>query len=305
MKKEKQVDLVLIGSTNDRLLIPLAKMCTRAPVVFDMLYAMHDNWIEERKLVSKYHPKAWGYSLIDWLACVLSDAIVVENFAHADFFAKRFHVSREKFIRVFVGTDDELMKPLPREEKGTFEVEFHGKFFPMQGTHMIVRAMKELIDEKDIHLTMIGGGQLYASTQQLANQLELTNVTFIPAVPFSELPQYIKNAHATLGLLGDFPRTDRSMPNKLFETAAMERLCINADVPAVKELFTDGVDVCLVKKGDPHALAEKIRYLKQHPHERKKIEEGAYQTYLRAATPQKVGEQLIKDIRVHFPKITE
>lgn len=293
--KEGRADFVFVPHTNWRALVLLAKvLMPHTPLVTDMLYSLRDNWIDERKLAAPRSFKAFYYDILDGLVLRVCDLVVVENNAHADYFAKRFRIARTKFVRVPVGADPEKMSPCPRAHgPERFVVEFHGGFFPMQGTQTIVRAAKLLSNRKDIVFVMAGSGQEYEKTCALAEEIGAYNVTFRSWVPYEELSALIADADICLGLLGDFPRVMRSTPNKLYETAAMGRLCINADTPAARDLFEDGKNIILVPAGDPQALAKKIAWLADHREERDRLERGAYERYLEIGTPEKLVGDLI------------
>lgn len=285
-------DCILVPMSNARIFPLIAQLVSTKPVVWEPLFSIYDNWVNDRKLVSPFHPKAFYYWFLDWMGSLAADMIVLDTHANAMYFHHTFGVSQKKLAHVYIGADDTIFSPHDRNGSAEcFEVEFHGGYIPVQGADVIVRAAK-LLEKDGVRFTMIGSGQTLKATKSLAEELEVNNVTFLPFLPQIEVVGYIKNADACIGLIGDVPRVVRAIPNKLYEAAAMARPCINANTPALRELFTPGIDTIGVKQGDPQDLARVIRELKADG-KSNAIGQAARETYLKWGTNSKVGEQMI------------
>jgi len=117
IKKHKlmynKYDLMIVGysSAFSRSLVPLAKLISRKPVVWDAFFSVYDAWVFDKKVVRPHGPKAVYYWLVDWLSCRLADKILLDTNEHIDYFAKTFKVRRSKFIRVLIGADDSSFYP--------------------------------------------------------------------------------------------------------------------------------------------------------------------------------------------------
>jgi len=285
-------DVIFIPMSNTRIYPFLAQLWSSKPVVWEPLFSLYDNWVNDRKLVSPLHPKAFYYWFLDWLGSHSADMVVLDTRTNAMFFHDTFGVSQKKLAHVYIGADDTIFSPLERTNVApNFEVEFHGGYIPVQGADVIVRAAK-LLENDGMHFTMIGSGQTLKATKRLAEELKVSNVTFLPFLPQTEVVQYIQNAAVCIGLIGDVPRVVRAIPNKLYEAAAMSRPCINADTPALRELFTPGVDTIGVKQGDPKDLVRVIRELKVSGNG-SEIGKRARETYLKWGTNKEVGKQMV------------
>ncbi len=288
----KEYNCILVPMSNTRIFPFIARMVSRKPVVWEPLFSLYDNWVFDRKLTNPHSIKAYYYWLLDWLGAFFSDLIILDTQTNAEYFAHTFHISPHKLAHVYIGADDNIFFPRNRTKfSKTFEVEFHGGYIPVQGTEVIVRAAK-MLEKESVHFTMIGSGQALKETKELAAALQLSNITFLPFLPQSEIVEYIQNADVCIGLIGDVPRVVRAIPNKLYEAAAMARPSINADTPALRELFTPDVDTIGIKQGDPEDLARVIRDLKTSGRG-KEIGEAARATYLKWGTTKEVGKQMI------------
>ena len=60
-----------------------------------------------------------------------------------------------------------------------------------------------------------------------------------------------------LGVFGTSPKSQRVIPNKVFDALAVGRPVVTADTPAVREVLTHGEKAWLCPPGDPDALAER------------------------------------------------
>ncbi|MCX6781448.1 MAG: glycosyltransferase, partial [Candidatus Magasanikbacteria bacterium] len=280
-------DVVIIGFSDTRFMPFFARLILRGPIiVWDPLFSFYDNWVFDRQLVREHSIKALYHWTIDWLSCRVVDRIILDLFEHINFFVQEFHLSSKKFIRSFISADTQIFFPRQKktDQENKFCVEYHGKYIPVQGVDVIVRAAKLLEYDLTIKFVLIGGGQTYNKVRKLVHELGVSNIEFLPNLPVEELPRYIAQADVCMGLIGDIPRVDRAIPNKLYEAAAMARISINADAAGIKEVFTDGQDVVLIKRGSPEDLAAKIVFLKNNPEERLRLANNAYQTFMARCT---------------------
>ncbi len=104
-------DLVIVGYSDSRWAVPVARIFSRKPIIWDAFYSLYDAWVFDRKLVSPRSLKARWYWFLDWLSCKLADRVLLDTNAHIDYFVKTFRMHRTKFIRVLLGTDDQIFHP--------------------------------------------------------------------------------------------------------------------------------------------------------------------------------------------------
>lgn len=295
-------DVLFVGLGNGRFMPLFARLITSKPVVWEPLFALYDNWVHDRKYVHPYSPRALKLWIVDWLGCHAADLVILDVDTHAQYFMKLFGISRSKVSHAYVGADPEVFKPAEKQTSNeVFEVEFHGKYIPLHGTDVIIRAAKLLQDEA-IHFTFIGDGQDAKKCKDLANELEVTNATFLPWMTEEEIVPYIRDADLCTAMLGDVPRVVRSIPNKMYQAAAMARVSINAESSSLREVFTPGVDALAVPPGNPEALAKAILELKNSGRAQE-MGTAAYQTYLKTSTPEHIGRQLLSAITTRFPAL--
>ena len=180
-----------------------------------------------------------------------------------------------------------------------FLVVFWGSFIPLQGIQYIVRAAKILEKYSNIQFSIIGKGQTYSDVNCLAKKLDLINIEFLGRLPNKEIPDYIARADVCLGIFGDTEKTQRVIPNKVYEAIAMKKPVITADTPAARELFADGKNILFCKIANPQDLAKKILKVRNNPSLREKVAENAYQLFNKKGTSRVLGKKL-KDILLNF-----
>lgn len=104
-------DLLVMGYSDSRFMVPLAKLISRKQIVWDAFYSLYDSWVFDRKLVKPRSLKAKYYWFLDWLSCKLADKILLDTNEHIKYFVKTFKIKKDKFIKVLIGADDSIFYP--------------------------------------------------------------------------------------------------------------------------------------------------------------------------------------------------
>jgi len=272
---KKDFDCIIIGFFSP-LIVPLAKLISRKPVIFDPLTLLYDSNVLDRKVVRPKSLKAFYYWFLDWLTLHLADIVLFDTSEHIKYASKEYGVRLEKFRRVFIGSREDIFHPM--EKKITtkdFLVEFHGIFNPLQGVEFIIKAAQKLESHPDIRFTIIGNGRIQGKLLQLARDLGIKKIDFIEPISQKEVTLKIAEADVCLGIFGVSDKTRRIIPNKVYECVAMKKPVISADTPAIRELFTDD-DLMLVKIADAEAIARAVLKLKQDKELRERLANNAY-----------------------------
>lgn len=254
-------DFIFVGFPGQEVM-PLARLLFPfSNIIFDAFTSHYGGYILDREYFGQKSLRAYYYKFIDWLSCRLADKVLLDTNAHINFFINEFKLPRAKFIRVFVGTDERVMKFSEiRKDEGNIKVHFHGSFIPLQGVDVILDAIKILNNEK-ITFNLIGKGAMYAKISARIKGENIKNIILKPKVGYSELPKLMADADICLGIFGTTPKTKIVIPNKIYEAIAVGRPVITADTEAIHELFIDGANIILSKIGSAGDLALKIKYL--------------------------------------------
>lgn len=291
----KSCDLIFVGFPGQTD-VPLAWILGKIfhkKVVFDAFYSLYCSYVYDRKYFSKNSLKARFWWFIDWISCVLADRVILDTNEHIKYFVKAFGVRKEKFIRVFVGTDTDVFFPRKVKRHKDFQVGFHGSYLPLQGVDIIVETAKLLKNHKDIKFNLLGNGLERKNAEELIKKYKLVNIKLFNFVPYEKLPKFISSNDIYLG--GPFGNNLKSklvIPNKVYEAMATKKATIVGDSPAIRELFKDKIHCYFVQQGNPKILASAILKLKDDILFREKIAEGGYNLVVKTLTPKKICYEL-------------
>lgn len=292
---------MIIGFPGGRYYLPLAKLLTllnRKPLVFDAFISEYDTKVFDRNIIDEKSLRSKFYFYSDKIPCVMSDIILLDTNEHIDYFVDTFKIPREKFRRIFVGTDDEVFYPkekIKSYEDNIFLVTFHGSFIPVHGIQYIVKAAKLLENYKDVKFEILGSGQTYNYIINLSRKLKTYNIVFKEKVKYTELPNFIARGDICLGIFGDTAKAKRAIPNKIYEILAMRKPLITGDSPAIKEGgIIDRKNALLVEMGNSEAIANAILELKDNEDLRNKIAENGYKLFKENFTTKIIGNDVKK-----------
>jgi glycosyltransferase involved in cell wall biosynthesis len=278
-----RADLVLVGFPGHTE-VPLARAVTagaRVPVLFDAFVSRYETG-EDRGSAPPGSAKAASNLLQDRFACACANRVVCDTDAHATYFRTHIGVPRRKLRRVWVGTDDDVMRPGPTPgADAPFRVFVYASFIPLHGLEHVVRAA-DLLQQagEDLRIDVVGGGATEAAVQGLAARLRVENVRFRGRIPYGELPGEMAASHVCLGIFGTSPKAQRVIPNKVFDALAVARPVVTADTPAAREVLIHGETAWLCPPGDPEALAASLVALRADDAQRRHIAERGHELFV-------------------------
>ena len=160
---------------------------------------------------------------------------------------------------------------LPCRDADARRIVYAGQVYPWKGVDVLLRALPSL---PKVWLTVYGGLDApgrpdphLAACRALARELGVAErVGFAGFVPHGELRGRLAGAGA-----GVVPLPDRLMsryftsPLKVFDYMAAGIPIVGSDLPALREVLTDGENALLVAPGDPAALARAVERLLGEP----------------------------------------
>ncbi len=291
-KIKGQYEVMIIGFPGQTI-VPFARFLTKKEIIFDAFSSHYGGYVEDRGYHNKISLAALYYWLIDWLAVMLADQVLLDTNQHIDYFARLLKVNKSIFKRVFVGSDKTIFYPRPQEKPADkFIVYFHGTYIPLQGVEYIVEAANLLKEEKDIEFWLLGKGQTFPQIKEQKEKFKIDNIKFLEPVKYEELPNYPGQADIVLGIFGKTKKAGLVIPNKVFEALAMKKPVITRESSAIRELLTDRENVLLCRPADPQDLADKILELKSNRELREKIAENGYHLFKEKLTPRKIVAEL-------------
>jgi len=256
--------------------LTLIKPFLHAEVIYDAFTSRYNVWCLDRELFVPNSIKGWYHYLRDAISFRVGDILLFETEEMKNFFVDLFYIpaGTPKLIApiyVDISEIDDLIDKAEKEESPYYENEvmnvlYFGNYIPVQGTPYIVKAASKLQGEP-IHFTMIGDGQAKRETVSLANDLDVSNITFRSSMEFKELAPYIYYTDVSLGTFGDSKKAEVVISNKLIESMAFGAPVITGKSSSRQRYFTDKQDVLYCSLADANDLAKVLRWAKEHPQE--------------------------------------
>jgi glycosyltransferase involved in cell wall biosynthesis len=233
--------------------------------------------------------------------------VVLDTATHAAYFARAFGLAPGKLRRLWVGSDDDVMRPAAAPPPAdALRVVFYGSYVPLQGVEQIVQAAW-LLERAGTcaQITLVGAGQTLPEVRALAERLGVRSVRFRGAIPYESLPSLMASSDVCLGIFGQTPKAGRVIPNKVFEALACARAVITANTPAVREALVHRRTAWLCDAGSADSLADAILTLYGDSSLRALIAQAGYETFRSRFSLQALRDEvaaLVRDL-VDAPRV--
>jgi glycosyltransferase involved in cell wall biosynthesis len=178
-------------------------------------------------------------------------------------------VPGKRLVQFATWTDLELFLQagLNREYPGSQEILFAGVLIPRKGVDHLIDAFARIAsDFPYARLVLMGHAENreYAAGLQdhVGRQGLNGRVDFIERVPQATLAQWMHRA-----CMFALPTYSEGLPRVVFEAMAAGLPAVSSPVSGIPEIVEDGVTGFLVQPGDETKLAERLRWILEHPDE--------------------------------------
>jgi glycosyltransferase involved in cell wall biosynthesis len=186
-------------------------------------------------------------------------------------------VAPEKIV-IVMNTVDE--RRLPRPETASrgedFRVVYQGTVTPPYGVDMLVEAVARIADEApDLKLEIYGVGDSLPDLRALVGTLGLGERVWLSGAFLPHAEVLAKIQSASVGVIPNLPTplSRFALSTKLFEYVALCIPVVCADLPTMREYFSDD-EVLFFEAGNVEALALALTDIRQNP-ERAQLRVGA------------------------------
>ena len=240
-----------------------------------MCLAFRQLGLLEGKLITNFR----GYDISKYLQ-KRGNNVYEQLFREGDFFIANCEYFRQRAIDL--GCQDEQIvvlgsgidctkftfKPRYVPNHGCVRIVTTGRLIEKKGIEYGIRAIAELIKtHPQVEYNIIGDGQLKHSLQQLITDLNLQEkVKLLGWKQQEELIEILENSHILIAPSVTAANGNQDAPvNTLKEAMAMGLPVIGTRHGGIPELIEHGVSGWLVPERDAGAIAEKLRYLIDHP----------------------------------------
>jgi glycosyltransferase involved in cell wall biosynthesis len=172
-------------------------------------------------------------------------------------------------ITVVMNSLDERLLPPPADDlaRDKFRIVYHGTLTPHYGVELLVEAAGRAAEEiPDLELAIYGEGDSLPAIRTRAAELALSDRLELSGrfLPQDQMLAELRSAR--VGVIPNLPtRLNRfALSTKLFEYVALGIPVVCADLPTLREHFSDD-EVQFFEAGDPGALAAALRAVARNP----------------------------------------
>lgn len=289
-------DALIIGYDSSSLVFFLRPFY-RKKLIYCAVLPVYERLINSRKLAKRWSAKGIYYWLVDFLAYHSADINMMESQNQINHVSKFYFVSKNKFIRSWIGVDENNFFHDPNVQKlPVFTVLFRGALMPEAGAKYVIRAAK-ILEKENIQFIMLSGGMLLDKTKKILDEVKPNNLQLrYDLLPYEELRTIMQKCHLSLGQLSDHSRLKRTVPHKVYESLALKLPYLTAANTGILELLKDGETCLTCLPANVDSLAEKILWAKNNSELLGKIAENGYQFYQKELQSKVLAEKLLDKI---------
>ena len=230
------------------------------PLVFDPLISAFDKQVSERRKFAADSAK--GRQLLRWeRECfAMADWLIADTREHAAYFAEQHGYPAERICVLPVGAEEALFNPQGAVNNSIPEALFFGTFIGLQGATYIAEAIA-IYSGPACRVTFLGTGPDRKPCEQIVARMDnpLVQVAFEEWLPIAKLARRIGASDLCLGVFGAGEKTNRVIPNKVYQSLACDRPVITMAAEAYpRDLQSSGSGVLKIPPGDPAAIANAL-----------------------------------------------
>ncbi len=275
-------------------LVIFMRLFTKKPIVFDFYLSIYDMMCNDRKV---YTPESFLGKLTYWIekkSLEKADYVIVDTNKLIESLSNMYGVSPDKFVRVPLTINEEnVVKKEVERYKEEFTVLYVGSYIPLHGTEVIIEAARILQEQdEELFFLMIGQGPDHAKCKALAEKYHLKNIEFKGFMTLEELNYYYNAADINLGLFSTGERANSVVLNKTNDSFRVGKPHLTLETDAMKEAFSDNVDIFYTKDNSPETLADRIIEIKNNESLTKSVGENAYKSYFEKLSNAKAAQIL-------------
>ncbi len=157
----------------------------------------------------------------------------------------------------------------------------------------VVLRAAALLTGKHIRVAFVGDGKEKPALQRRASELGLGNVTFVPPLPKSEMPEALAAADACIAILKPLEEYKTTYPNKVFDYMAAGRPVVLAIDGVIREVVEAAGSGIFVPPGNARAMADAICDLADDPLRSREMGLRGRQYLEQHFSREKIGEKLL------------
>ena len=274
---ETEKEALLVFNTNPALL-PLLGVIGRKLKKQRYVILIHDLWPELPAHTGMIRKGGLLYRIIDFL--------ITMSFRHASGIIVLSNVMKKRVLHKIPGAANKIyvihnwadanrIFPVAKENNQMINglglnnkkiVMYSGNLGRYQPLEVMIDTANELKSRKDILFLFVGNGGKKAKIQNMAEDLKLDNVKFLPFQPQERLSESL--SMADVSLMGIYPENEGViMPSKLYSLLAVGRpiICVSDPESEVADILEQADAGIQSSVNDPKELAKNILAIVDDP----------------------------------------
>ena len=149
--------------------------------------------------------------------------------------------------------------------KNKFVALYAGAHGMSNDLQVVLDAARLLADAKNIQFVLLGDGKEKNALMTQAGEMNLSNVTFLPSVPKTEMASALAGADACIAILKPLEEYKTTYPNKVFDYMAAGRPVALAIDGVIREVVDAAGCGIFAAPGDANEIADALRKLAADP----------------------------------------
>lgn len=230
-------------------------------VISDFFISFYDTLVDDRR---KFKRGSYVARLLSWFdsrTVALSDYIVSDTEAHAEYFCKSFGARNSSTFVLYLEADSKYYYPKIQRKPDfladRFVVLYFGSVIPLQGLEVVVAAVSSCAKVDQLYFVMIGP----LSVEHRVELAGCDNVICFDWMDQYKLSEWISVSDLCLAghFSGEIKKAKRTIPGKAYIYEAMGKRMILGDNVANRERYpSEYSDVGFVNMGSSADLKAKV-----------------------------------------------
>ena len=158
---------------------------------------------------------------------------------------------------------------------------------------VVLESARLLAGRQNIQIVFLGDGKEKSALMAQAQEMNLSNVTFLPSVPKTEMADALAGADACIAILKPLEEYKRTYPNKVFDYMAAGRPVALAIDGVIREVVDSAGCGYFAEPGNPSALAGVIERLAEDKMKAREMGLAGRKYLEENFSREKVAEQLV------------
>jgi hypothetical protein len=282
------------GGVVDPLLLRFLQNVERRPLIMDAFIPLYDTAVRDRELARPESLRARLLLALERMSARVSDLVLTDTAAHASLVSEDLSLPEGKAQPVPIcQTDPGPPHVLPGA--GPLQVLLVATYIPLHGVETVVECAR-LLGGDGIEITIVGTGQEYKRIASRA--AEIPGLTLVPRFEdAAEISARLHAAHVGLGVFGETEKAARVVPLKAALVLSHGRALVTRTGAAADACFADRRAAIQVPPGDPTALADALRQLRDDRDELERVAAAGRALYVETFAPEAVARRLLDVLR--------